>query len=258
MQDTIIVEHLNKTFPSTNHDGFAALRDVSLRVPSGAFYGILGESGSGKSTLAALIAGFATPDSGKIFLSDTCLIGLTPKQWRVIYRDLQLVFQNAFLSFNPRQTFARTILQAKRQQGKMPQAKLDAIYPLIDLFSLPRTLLDCYPHEVSGGECQRMAIVRALAAEPSVLVLDEATSALDARIGKQTLDVILNYQRNHDLTVLFISHNIAIAQTYCSHIAIMQKGHIVESGTTAGVLERPTDPYTKQLIKDAAAQLRDI
>lgn len=251
MRAILETDCLCKAYVNRDTGKTIALSDVSLQIPHSAFYGILGESGSGKSTLAALLSGYETPDRGNIRLNGRCLCGLSRKEWRIIYQDLQLVFQNAPLSFNPRMRFARVLLQAKRQQGASPEAQIDALYPIMEALALPRSLLDCYPHEVSGGECQRMAIARALAAEPSVLILDEATSALDARIAKQTLDMLQTYQQEHGLTILFISHSIALAQTYCSHIAIMKNGCFVEAGAASNVLASPNDSYIKRLIEDA-------
>ncbi|MEU9193214.1 ABC transporter ATP-binding protein [Streptomyces hundungensis] len=215
---------------------FTAVDRVSLAVPKSSVTGLVGESGSGKSTLARAAAGL-TPYRGTIS-------GVTRGR-------VQMVFQDPYSSLNPRMSVGDAIAEGTR----VPRAQRPAeVGRLLDLVSLPVTYASKYPRELSGGQRQRVAIARALAAEPELLIADEITSALDVSVQGAVLNLLRELRSELGLTMLFISHNLAVVRYVCDAVAVMHHGRLVESGPVEDVIGAPRHAYTRTLL-DAVPRL---
>ncbi|MFC6162306.1 ABC transporter ATP-binding protein [Kribbella jiaozuonensis] len=215
-----------------------AVDGVNLTVPSGQVVGLVGESGSGKSTLARAAVGLAEPAGGRILLDGV------PMRDR---RPLQMVFQDPYSSLDPRMTIGDSIAEA------MPRAdrRRDEVIRLLELVGLEADRVSAYPGALSGGQRQRVAIARALAGKPEVLIADEITSALDVSIQGTVLNLVRTLQRELRLSMLFISHNLAVVRYVSDIVAVMYLGRIVEVGPARDVLSNPQHPYTKELLAAA-------
>ena len=218
-----------------------AVDDVSLTVPNGEVLGLVGESGSGKSTIARAAVGLVPLDSGRILLDGE------PIDVRHGRRPLQMVFQDPFSSLDPRMTIGASIAEILPRGLKRAQRN-DEVARLLELVHLDASRAKTYPGQMSGGQRQRVAIARALAGRPEVLIADEITSALDVSIQGSMLNLVRELQAELGLSLLFISHNLAVVRYVASRVAVMHRGRIVEEGPTAEVLANPQDPYTQQLL----------
>lgn len=227
---------LNVNELTVRFGSFTAVRGVSLQVPKRSVCGLVGESGSGKSTLARAVA------------------GLTPHQGTVsgVERGrVQMVFQDPYSSLNPRMCIGDAIAEGTR----VPRAQRPAeVTRLLDLVSLPAGYASKYPRELSGGQRQRVAIARALAARPEVLIADEITSALDVSVQGAVLNLIRDLRIELGLTMLFISHNLAVVRYVCDTVAVMRHGEMVEFGPVENVIATPRHEYTRTLL-DAIPRL---
>lgn len=192
--------------------------------------------------------------SGRIFLAGKDVTFCRGKNKRAIYRLIQMVFQQAGPSFDPRQTIGAGIRETLRNRGLSGQEAGRRAEILLEQCGLARSYAVRYPYELSGGQCQRAAIARALAAEPAILILDEATSALDVTVQRQILELLKQLQRRYGMSYLMISHDLAVVQELCSRVLVMHKGHIIEEGTPDQVIRSPRHPYVKQLAGAAILQ----
>lgn len=223
-----------------------AVDDVDLRVEKGAILGLVGESGCGKSTLARCIVGIYAPTSGSISL-DGQVMG--PRRDRSNLRRVQMIFQDPQSALDPRMTVRQTIGELLQAHRMVPKENItDRCRELLHLVGLGEEFMDAYPRRLSGGQKQRVSTARALALEPEVLVADEPTSALDVSVQAAILELFLHLNRSLELTVVFISHNMAVVRQISSHLAVMYLGRIVEEGETQEVFERPAHPYTQVLL----------
>lgn len=225
-----------------------ALDDVTLDVQRGDVIGIVGESGSGKSTLASLAVGLAQPTSGEIFLDDTPLSQLMRNHagpWR---RRIQMVFQDSGTALNPRKSVGRCLMETLALRGLAADKRPAEAQALLDLVSLPPEMMARLPHELSGGQRQRVGLARALAMQPEILVADEPVSSLDVSLQAQVINLLSRLTRELGLTLLFISHDLALVRSLCSRIVVMRAGRIVEEGSCTGVLDHPRHEYTRALI----------
>lgn len=242
------VSHLCKTY-SVGGAAAAALTDVSFSLEAGARLGIVGESGSGKTTLSRILALLEQPDSGTVLLNGSPLHALSVRGRRDFYRSVQLIFQNPALYFQPRWTVLRSLCQAARNFGvEDPRGRISALARRV---GLEPALLERYPHTLSGGECQRAAIIRALLPGPRLLICDEATSALDVTTGAQLLTLLQTLSREEGLALLIISHDLSVVQRLCSRTLVLQRGRIVEQGPTEQLLRAPAADYTRLLVEAA-------
>ncbi len=241
------VRNVTKTFLK-NKSKIAAVNNVSLQIHAGECVGLVGESGCGKSTLAKLITRLTDADTGEIYLNGQEITHCRGKQKREVYRDLQMVFQMPTDSFNPRLRLGSSIAEAMVNYGKPKRQAKQRTPELLDLVELRQEYADRYPHQLSGGECQRAAIARALAVDPKILICDEATSALDVSVQAQIVALLLELQKNLGMSYLFICHDLALVRNICNRILVMHRGSIVESGSTKEVLANPLHPYTRLLL----------
>lgn len=240
------VQNLDKSFVS-HQDGSSvhAVDHVSFALKRGEFLGLAGESGCGKSTVSKMIMGLLEPDGGKISVEGK---ELRMPYSRDVYRHLQMIFQMPRDSFDPRRRIGKCLIGALKRFGTPPAQRRSKAVELLVRVGLSEAFMDKYPHQMSGGECQRAAIARAMAAEPKILICDEVTSALDVSVQAQIVDLILELKEQGGITVVFISHDLALVQGVCDHIAVMRGGRLVERGPTDKVLGNPADPYTRLLI----------
>jgi peptide/nickel transport system ATP-binding protein len=218
-----------------------AVDGVSLTVPSGEVVGLVGESGSGKSTLARAAVGLAPLSGGRITL------GGAPVPTRGRRRPLQLVFQDPYSSLDPRMSVGESIAEAM-PPGSSRAERRSEVARLLELVHLDPERAGELPARLSGGQRQRVALARALAGRPQVVIADEITSALDVSIQGAVLNLVRELQRELGLSILFISHNLAVVRYVATHVAVMREGRIVEQGPTARVLADPEHDYTRELL----------
>ena len=248
MTDIILkAEHLKKVFIS-GKKSMTAVDDVSFGLERGECLGIVGESGSGKSTIARMLTHLEPVTDGQIFLKGKDITHARGKALRDIYQDIQMVFQMPMESFDPRCTLGDGIGESLRNMGISRRETRERVENLLEKCGLEKEFADRYPHQVSGGQCQRAAIARALAVEPQIIICDEATSALDVTVQKKVLDLLMNLQENKKLSYVFICHNLALVQQFCDRVIVMKDGRIVEEGIPDEVIQNPKDAYTKMLV----------
>ena len=227
----------------------SAVADVSFSVPVGSTFGLVGESGCGKTTIGRLIVGLEKPNSGQIVLGGRDLATLPRRERRRQARQVQLMFQDSYASMDPRMrvgTILREPLVIQRDGDRAEQRR--RIGSLLDEVGLPAAAADRYPHEFSGGQRQRLGLARALMLRPSLIVADEPVSALDVSIQAQILNLMLDLQREHRLTYLFISHDLGVVRYMSDLIGVMYLGKMVEVGPAWDVYSAPIHPYTRGLI----------
>lgn len=242
--DTFLeARHLGRRFMKEGHT-VSAVEDVSFFLFRGECLGVAGASGSGKSTLARMACGLLPPSEGELLLEGS---PVSFKERKKLYQKMQMVFQLPRESFDSRMTLGQSVMENlhSRQGKKGNREEMERLF--MDC-GLPVEMADKYPHEVSGGECQRAAIARALASRPECLVCDEAVSALDMEVQKGILDLLMKLKTEKGLTLLFISHDLAVISYLSDRVIIMEQGKIVEQGKTESVIRHPQHPYTKKLL----------
>ena len=250
MEPILKVSGLTKTFSRQGQADFTAVKNISFDLFPGECLAIIGESGSGKTTAVNMIARLVEATSGSILLDGKDITSLKGKPLREVYKTMQMVFQTPAESFDPRRTLGDGIGESLRNAGLSPKETRKKVEALLKDCGLPPEYADRYPHQVSGGQCQRAAIARALAIEPRLLICDEITSALDVTVQKEILELLntLRTQRGHNLSILFICHDISLVQQFCDRVLVMYHGKIVEEGTPDEVIWNPKNDYTKRLI----------
>ncbi|WP_158889864.1 ABC transporter ATP-binding protein [Amycolatopsis anabasis] len=229
--------------------GVTAVDDVSLSIRRGETFGLVGESGSGKSTLSQLLLGLDTPTAGKVRFHGAELSALGRRELRRKRREMQVVLQDPIGSLNRRKTVEHIVgLPLAVHERASKRARRERVAELLDLVGLPPDFASRYPRELSGGQCQRVNIARAIALEPEFLVLDEAVSAVDVVIQAQILNLLRDLQARLGLTYLFVSHDLAVVRYMAPRLAVMYRGRIVESGTREEIFDNPKHEYTRTLI----------
>ena len=253
-EEILRVEHLTKVFEVRGAKGkdktLTAVDDVSFGIRKGTTTALVGESGSGKSTVANIILNLIDPTSGKVFHDGVDLSTLGPKELFALRRIMQPVFQNPYGSLDPMYSIFRVVEEPLRVHGIGTAKEREArVAELLDMVSLPRSVMRRYPHELSGGQRQRVAIARALALKPQIVVLDEAVSALDVLVQAQILRLLSELQAELELTYLFITHDLAVVRQIADDVVVMEHGRIVEAGAADELFSNPRQDYTRELIR---------
>jgi oligopeptide/dipeptide ABC transporter ATP-binding protein len=225
-----------------------AVDGVSLPIQRGGILGLVGESGCGKSTLAQMIVGLLEPSGGAIEWDGTKLSELSGEARRAYRRGVQMVFQDTHSSLNPRKRIRTILREAVIARGLSGPAVDTRVSALLGQVGLDAQLLNRFPHELSGGQRQRVGIARALAMEPSLLVADEPVSSLDVSLQGQIINLLRELNATLGLTIILISHDLAVVARVCDQIAVMYAGRVVESGPPDQVLTAPKHPYTQALL----------
>ena len=235
-------EKITKTY-TVRRSKVQALKGVDLRLEKGEVLGIVGESGSGKSTLLKMISGLETPDSGSMTVEGR---PLTERRTLEDYRTIQMIFQDAAASFHPRRSIADSITESFRSLcGKKEDPDLEG---LAVRMGLAPELMYRLPRNLSGGQCQRMAIARAIAVRPKILLCDEITSALDVSSQAQILRLLSDICRETETSAVFVSHDLAVVSCLCDRIMVMKDGAVVEEGDARAIIDSPQKEYTQKLI----------
>ena len=256
-QNILEISGLRKWFPvksSKLFDGekkfVKAVDGVDLSVRYGETLGIVGESGCGKSTLGRTILKLIQPTEGTIYFDGKDITKLSDKEMRPIRRDMQIMFQDPYASLNPRMTVADIIAEPidtmKMYQGS--ETRLRRIVELMEICGINKAFLNRYPHEFSGGQRQRIGIARALSVNPKLIVCDEPVSALDVSIQSQIINLLVELQRQYQLTLLFISHDLGVVEYISDRVAVMYLGKVVEIADKTELFRNPTHPYTRALL----------
>ena len=240
----------NHTKKRTDANYFTrAVDDVSLKVFEGEILGLVGESGSGKSTLGRSILRLAPIYAGSITYAGKDIKNLTKTNLLPYRKKMQMIFQDPYASLNPRMTVYETLSEPLLYHKVASKNNIDnLIYQLMDDVGLSRGSIFKYPHEFSGGQRQRIAIGRAVATKPEFIIADEPVSALDVTIQAQILDLILNLVEKHNLTMLFISHDLSVVRYISDRVVVMNAGKIIEQGITEQIWENPSKSYTQELL----------
>jgi len=254
-RDLLTVENLKKVYPvKTTLFGKSLLEvkavdGVDLSVRRGETLGLVGESGCGKTTLGRCILRLEEPTSGRVEFDGHDLLDMNKRDLRRVRRDMQMIFQDPYSSLNPRKTIGKIIDDAfaihKMFAGSERADKVQALMAIVGLRPEAR---HSYPHEFSGGQRQRIGIARAIALRPKLVVADEPVSALDVSIQAQIISLLVDLQRELELTYLFISHDLSVVRHISDRVAVMYLGRIVELASSQQLFEKPFHPYTEALI----------
>jgi len=243
--------HLTKYFPiragllSTNY--LRAVDDVSFTLNEGGSLGLVGESGSGKSTVARLIVRLIEPTGGSVAFMGQNIFEMDRKSLQKIRQNMAMIFQDASSALDPKMTIKDLIGEPLKLSALEEEEILKRVTEALDLVNLPDSYKDRHPHELSGGEKQRVGIARALITKPKLVIADEPTSDLDVSIQAQILELIKNLVRNLEVTLVFISHNLAVVKYICNKVAVMYMGRLMELGSAEGLFRNPLHPYTQAL-----------
>jgi peptide/nickel transport system ATP-binding protein len=228
-----------------------AVDDVSLTLERGQTLGLVGESGCGKTTVGRTILNLLAPSGGHVLFEGRDLTELNASEWRSLRRQMQIIFQDPMESLNARHTVGR-ILEEPFVIHKLgdPPFRRVWVAELLERVGLPASAADRFPHEFSGGQRQRIGIARAIALKPKLIICDEAVSALDVSIRAQIINLLLELQREMQLALLFIAHDLAVVRHVSDHVAVMYLGKIVEQAPAEQIYSRPAHPYTRALISE--------
>jgi peptide/nickel transport system ATP-binding protein len=234
-------------------EALRAVDDVSLEIRAGETLGVVGESGSGKTTLARMAVRLLEPTSGTIEFAGRDITRLPERALRPVRRDLQMVFQDPVSSLNPRRTVGDSIADPLRVQGTGDREALRTARELMERVGLDAARHDRYPHEFSGGQRQRMGIARALSLRPKLLVCDEPVSALDVSTQAQILTLLRDLQEEYALTIVFVSHDLAVVRQVSDRVAVMRGGELVELAGVEELYAAPRHEYTRALLSAVPA-----
>lgn len=240
---------VGKAFPGRPRARVHAVEDVSFEVRAGETLALVGESGCGKSTIGKTLLGLVTPRRGQVRFDGAVVTGSSRSALRPVRRNMQMIFQDAFASLNPRMRIGEAIGEPLVIHGVDRGRTLkERVGALMARVGLDRDYSERFPHQLSGGQRQRVCIARAIALNPKLVIADEAVSALDVTIKATIIDLLLDLQRDLNLAYLFISHDMAVVERISHRVAVMYLGRIVEIGSRQAVFEQPAHPYTRKLL----------
>src|SRR6516165_2281436 len=239
---------VTKGFPRPVTTTVRAVDGVSFAVARGEAFGLVGESGCGKSTAARAVLRLIPPDAGQVRFADIDVTDARGSALQRLRRRMQIVFQDPYSSLNPRRTIGQALTEPLGVHGlARGRAARERAIALLEEVGLPPSAYDRHPHEFSGGQRQRIGIARALSVEPELIVADEPVSALDVSVQAQVLLLLKDLQARRGLTFVFVSHDLGVIRWFCSRVAVMYLGRIVEDGPVARVFGAPRHPYTRML-----------
>lgn len=252
----IRVNHLKKYFPlpkktlfQKERDVVKAVDDVSFEVKKGETFGIVGESGSGKSTIARLVNLLTKPTGGEIYYKDQNILDFDKTEKEGFRKQVQMVFQSPYGTLDPRRSIEYSLREPFVIHGiGTNEERTDKINRLLELVNLPQSSLNKFPHELSGGQLQRVNIARAIALDPEVVICDESVSALDVSVQAQILNLLNDLQEELGLTYIFISHDLNVVRYMCDRIAVMYSGEVIEMNSSDSIYSNPQQDYTKNLL----------
>jgi peptide/nickel transport system ATP-binding protein len=247
----VSIQNLNKSYSSRRFlrktSSVSAVADASFSIAPGEFVGIVGESGSGKSTIGRLIMGLETADSGTISLGDVELTN-SAADWQRRIAAIQFIFQDPRSALNPRRRVLSLATQSWEDRAFLRTDRKRRARELLSDVGMSPEMIDRFPRQMSGGQRQRVNIARALCEMPKLLIADEIVSGLDVLVQAQILNLLLELRKEYNIALLFISHDLAVVNYLCSRVLVMQRGRIVESGSTETVFRNPVHPYTRELL----------
>ncbi|MBE7732841.1 oligopeptide/dipeptide ABC transporter ATP-binding protein [Devosia faecipullorum] len=229
-------------------DVVRALDGVSLEIGTGETVGVVGESGSGKSTLCRLLVGLTRPTDGAVSVEGQSVTAALKTDAKAFRRQIQMLMQDAVATLSPRMTIGSLMREAVAIHSLDRQETEARILALLERLRLPKSILDRYPHEISGGQARRVGVIRALLLRPSVLVADEPTAGLDVSVQGELLNLLLELQREMNLTFIMVSHNLHVIKRVTRRTIVMYLGQIVEDAPTAALFQRPAHPYSTTLL----------
>lgn len=251
----LFVDGVSKSFVSRRNvlgratQRVEAVKSVSLHVQPGETLGLVGESGSGKSTVGRLILRLIDPDTGRIEIDDVDVAQLSERGLLGLRSKARMIFQDPFSSLDPKRTVAQTLEEVLQVHNITARAsRRSHAAELLSRVGLAAQHLDRYPHEFSGGQLQRVAVARAIATQPKLVVCDEPVASLDMSIRAQVMNLLGDLQASDDIAYVFISHDLSLVRRIADRVAVMRAGEIVETGPTSAVLEQPDHPYTRDLL----------
>ncbi|MBQ5583348.1 MAG: ATP-binding cassette domain-containing protein [Ruminiclostridium sp.] len=253
-EPVIRAEHLVKEFPIASKKlgepkkVLHAVSDVSISVPKGSIFGIVGESGCGKSTLGRSLLRLETITGGKVYFQGRDITDLSGKDLLPLRRDMQMIFQNPYASFNPKQKIGSALREVAKVHKIPSNEAEEKIKHLLQEINLPEDTLNRIPSEMSGGQLQRLAIARALLLDPAFIVADEPVSALDVSVQAQILNLMMDLREKFSLTMLFISHEMTVVRHLCDQVAVMYLGTVVEQAESEELFNNLLHPYTQTLM----------
>lgn len=247
----LTVNNLTKVYSSGffNKSSLLAVDHANFHISKGECFGIIGESGSGKTTIGKMVIGLLPPTEGEILINGQNIYQGTATKTRDFHRRVQMIFQEPDGVLDPRWKIRKSMMEPYQIHSKLSQAEmLDKICYWLEIVGLSPEHLERFPFELSGGQLQRLAFARALAMEPDLIVADEPTSSLDVSVQAQILCLMKKIQEKYNQTILYITHDLYVARQMCENVAVMQKGKLIETGTSQEVFDHPQHDYTKKLL----------
>ncbi len=269
MEQEIILEtrELKKKYTLRNHrftmkkqkDFLYAVNGVSLKVKKGETMGIVGESGCGKSTFARLVSRLIEPSSGSVIFKNQDLTKAAPDEIRAARKNIQMIFQDPYASLDPRKRVLNLLTEplAIHNIGT-PESRKEQALTMLENVGLQKSYAHRFPHEFSGGQCQRINIARSLMLNPELIICDEPVSALDVSIQAQIINLLIDLQQKFQLTYIFISHDLNVVRYFCDRIAVMYMGEIVEFGDAEEVYTNPKHEYTQKLLSAVPGKKMEV